>query len=653
MNTGGYESNSGSSGSEGSLSMVEQLRLDGQLPSPKGVALAIMELCRHEDVTTEQIARVVQTDPALAGRLLKLANIAANGAGRPVASIPDAIMRLGQGTVRQVAMGFSLVDQYRHGPCAAFDYDRFWSHSLLMGVAMQALGTLTKIGSADELFACGLMARIGGLALATAHPVEYAGLLERCRDDSQLIALERQHLHTDHNDITSAILGDCGIPKALIEPIHHHEAPEASGFTEGSRPHRLTHLFHHAKRLADLGVAMEAERAGIISELMLLGGKLGLDVNELGGLVDGACERWREWGKILQVPAAALPPFAAMVSAPAPKAETREPPLQPIRVLLVEDEESTRMVMEVVLKQIIGCEVFSATNGQEALTMAVETMPKIVIADWMMPVLDGIGFCKALRATDWGQTMYVIMMTGLDAEEDVVQAFEAGVDDYIAKPVNVRALRARMRAALHYVKLLDAWERDRARLKQFAAELAISNRKFEHSAMTDQLTGLPNRRAGLETLSQAWSAASRSGHGLAVMMIDIDRFKSVNDTHGHAAGDRVLTEVGKLIRATSRKDDHVSRMGGEEFLMVCRDVDLKSTYLAAERLRHNVRDTILRIGDIELRVTVSIGIAAKEESVVDTDNLVIAADRALYAAKQSGRDRSWLSVDNKLFPRLD
>ena len=142
---------------------IEQFRLNGQLPSPKGVALAIMALCRHEDCTTQDIARVVQSDPALSARLLRLANSASH-AGRPVVAIPEAIQRLGLLAVRQLAVGFSLVDQHTKGSCVAFDYPRFWSHSLLMAVAIQELGNLNRVAAPDELFACGLMAHIGSLA---------------------------------------------------------------------------------------------------------------------------------------------------------------------------------------------------------------------------------------------------------------------------------------------------------------------------------------------------------------------------------------------------------------------------------------------------------------------------------------------------------
>jgi diguanylate cyclase (GGDEF)-like protein len=144
----------------------------------------------------------------------------------------------------------------------------------------------------------------------------------------------------------------------------------------------------------------------------------------------------------------------------------------------------------------------------------------------------------------------------------------------------------------------------------------------------------------MNDLAQAWSAANRSGQPLAVMMIDIDRFKSVNDTYGHAVGDKVLTEVAGAIRDAARKDDSVCRMGGEEFLVVCRNTTLKSTLQAAERLRKKVKALKITAGAAELRISISIGVASKEPDMAEADTLVNAADKALYAAKLAGRDRT-------------
>lgn len=629
------------------IKKLEHIPLSGELPSPKGVALAILEMCRRDDSTIAEIARVAQTDPALAGRLIRQANAAATGGGRPVASVTDAILRLGMGTVRNLALGFSLVDQYQNGPCAQFDYQRFWSHSLLMGLAMQRFCVMTGAGSAEELFACGLLARVGCLSLATVYPTEYAQLLQRAEAGRTLAELEHEYLQTDHNELTAALLGEWGIPSALIEPIYHHEAPDKSGFSPGSRPHQLAHLFYLAKCVADLGVAAECERNGRTAELLLLGGKIGLNAEELGATIDELVRSWRDWGELLRVPASALPSFAQMSATHAPRPDDPANAAA-LRILLVDDDATTRCMLEGVLSGTLGHSVACASNGREALALALETMPQIVITDWMMPGMDGLELCRALRANDWGQTIYVIMLTSIEEEDEIVQAFETGVDDFLTKPVNIRTLRARLRAAWHYVQLLEAWERDRAQLKQFAAELAISNRRLAHAAMTDLLTNLPNRRSGMNALSKAWAASHRFGQPLSVMVLDIDHFKRVNDEHGHAVGDTVLREVAQAIQQSARKDDSVCRMGGEEFLMVCQNSDLKSALLAADRLRRMVEGLTIRAGAAQIRSSVSIGVASREPGMNDADALVNAADRALYKAKQAGRNRSCVIIQGQL-----
>lgn len=629
------------------MKKLEHIPLNGELPSPKGVALAILELCRREDTTTAEIAHVAQTDPALTSRLIRQANSAALGAGRPVASVTEAILRLGMGTVRNLAMGFSLVDQYQEGPCEGFDYQAFWSHALLMALAAQKLGDMAQLGAGEELFACGLLAQVGRLALATVYPAAYGKLLTSTDDTLSLLEREREQLQTDHNELTAALLTEWGIPGVLVEPIYHHEHPDASGFSPGSRPYQLVNLLYLARRIADLGLAAGEEHCTLTAELLLLGGKIGLDAEELGATVDELVPRWREWGELLRVPTSALPPFARMSATHALRNDDRSS-ASALRILLVDDDPTTRCILETVLRDGLGHSVVCATTGSEALALAVESQPQIVITDWLMPGISGLELTRALRATEWGQTIYLIMLTSVEDEDEVIEAFEAGVDDFLTKPVNIRTLRARLRAAWHYVQLLEAWERDRAQLKQFAAELAISNRRLEHAAMTDLLTGLPNRRAGMSALTKAWAAADRFQQQLSVLVLDIDHFKQINDTHGHAVGDRVLTEVGHQIQRAARRDDSVCRLGGEEFLMICQNADLKSALLAADRLRRTIEAMAIEVEGATIRTTVSIGVASREPRMGDSDALVNAADRALYRAKQAGRNRSCIIMQDKL-----
>lgn len=628
---------------------INQLNISASLPSPKGVALALLEACRQEDVTIAEIAKLIQTDPALSGRLIQRAN-ATKQTSRAVSSISDAVSRVGLTAVKQLAMGFSLIDQYQQSSSKGFDYQQFWSHSLLMAIAMQELGKVTRVSAPDELFACGLMMRIGCLALASIYPEKYSELLQKQSPDITLNQLEQQYLQTDHNELTAAMLINFGFPTIFVESIYYHETPGESGFSEGSRPYQIVHLLYLAKQIADFALTEECERNQHISQLILLGGKIGLDTETFGAFIDQIVQEWHAWGKILKIPVMDFPhSFEKMMNASAPRPENATNAAS-LRILLVEDDPSSLILTKELLSNVLGHTVFTTSDGQQALALAMEVLPHIVITDWMMPVMNGLELTKSLRTTEWGQNLYVIMLTSIEDEEEVIKAFDAGVDDYITKPINIRAFRARLRAAWHYRQLQESWERDREQLKRFAAELVVTNRKLEYYALTDMLTELPNRRSGMETLAETWSVANRSGQLMAVMLLDIDHFKVINDTYGHAVGDKVLKEISAIIRRTARKGDTFCRMGGEEFLVVCQlgNSDAKSIILFAERLRQQISQQQINIGENHIQITISIGVALKEPGMKSEDHLVNAADKALYAAKNAGRNRAFLTFKNRL-----
>jgi diguanylate cyclase (GGDEF)-like protein len=628
---------------------INQLNISASLPSPKGVALALLEACRQEDVTIAEITKLIQTDPALSGRLIQRAN-ATKQTARAISSVSDAVSRVGLTAVKQLAMGFSLIDQYRQGSSKGFDYQQFWSHSLLMAIAMQESGKVTQVSAPDELFACGLMMRIGCLALASIYSDKYSELLQKQSPDITLNQLEQQYLQTDHNELTAAMLINFGFPTIFVESIYYHETPGESGFSEGSRPYQIVHLLYLSKQIADFALTGECERNQHVSQLILLGGKIGLDTETFGAFIDQIIQEWHTWGKILKIPVTDfLHSFQKMMNASAPRPENATNAAS-LRILLVEDDPSSLILAKELLANVLGHTVFTTSNGQQALALAMEVLPHIVITDWIMPVMNGLELTQSLRATEWGQNLYVIMLTSIEDEEEVIKAFDAGVDDYITKPINIRAFRARLRAAWHYRQLQESWERDREQLKRFAAELAVTNRKLEYYALTDMLTELPNRRSGMETLAETWSVANRSGQLMAVMLLDIDHFKAINDTYGHAVGDKVLKEISVIIRRTARKGDTFCRMGGEEFLVVCQlgNSDAKSIILFAERLRQQISQQQINIGEIHIQITISIGVALKEPGMKSEDHLVNAADKALYAAKNSGRDRVFLTFKNRL-----
>jgi diguanylate cyclase (GGDEF)-like protein len=310
-----------------------------------------------------------------------------------------------------------------------------------------------------------------------------------------------------------------------------------------------------------------------------------------------------------------------------------------LRVLIVEDDSIVAELLIAWLRDVCGYTVMTARNGQEALAVAIDYMPHVVITDWLMPVIDGLELCKALRSSEWGENIYVVMLTSVSEESELYRAFDAGVDDYLVKPVNTRALSARLKAAWRYVRLRDAWERDHARLTTAAAELALTNRRLQEAALSDPLTGLANRRAGLTVLSQVWSASVRYGHLLSVIMIDIDHFKSINDAYGHAAGDLVLQQVSQCLRETARREDSVCRWGGEEFLMICPSVGMHECALFAERLRIRVEQTRLQIDGKVIQLTISAGVSSWAPDSKHVEQMLVQADVALYEAKNGGRNR--------------
>ena len=618
------------------MTQVEQLEISAQLPTPKGVALAVLELSQRENVTLGEIARVVQTDPALSGRLIKLANTASRIA-RPVVSVQEAVVRQGMTTVRQLALGFSLLDQYRAGACDAFDYQAYWSHSLLMGLTMQALGARVRIAAADEMFICGLLAQVGQLALATAYPDEYNAVLTDYRAEGlqSLVAHERIHLETDHTELGSVLMSDWGIPKAFTGPIAQYENTPPPSYPHDSRSTSFTLMLRLSHRLADLGLAEADDRPRLAKEWMSLATELDIPLEASGIFIDELIASWCDWGVLLNIPTVSLPHFAELTQ----RAETSAANKSPLRIVVADGNALTRHRIMGLLVEEGGHFVYPADDGNAALALAMEVLPHVIIAHYNLPRLSGSDLCQALRATDEGQRMHIVLMADDHDEEHLTRAYEVGADAYASSAISAIGLRARLHAAQHLVQLQNAWSKDRAQLRQTAAELAVANRRLANAALTDLLTGLPNRRSAMGLLEQAWSAATRSGSPLSVMMIDIDHFKQINDTYGHASGDIVLRETAHSLRASARREDSVCRIGGEEFLVICPNTDRKAAMQSAERLRANLESKRMPIGQTEKSITASIGVAVREAETADIDALVSAADQALYLAKASGRNQ--------------
>lgn len=629
------------------LAKFDQLKASGDLPSPKGAALAIIRLTQRDDTSLSDLAHAVKSDPAFVGRLIKAANTVHSGGRRPIASIQDALIVLGIPAVRSMALGFSLLSNFTSGSCRNFDYQYFWSRSLAFAVALQALVKITRAAPPDDAFSVGLLTHIGELALATIFPDDYSRLLAERRepDAKSVLELEQRTFVMTHNELTAAMMRDWGLPKVFADPVFHHEAPEEADFLEGSRQHAMLWSLTLADHIADICLAVDAERRAMMPQLLRLGSRLSIDADTLNSMCDKVAREWREWGDLLNVQTSPVPPFEELSQPAAPAQHIPGGELlvqgqegNRLRVLVVDDDPSLRALLRAMLSGA-GHEVFEAGNGQAGFEMALDVQPQIMIVDWMMPEMDGIQLTRSLRQTRIGRGTYILILTGLEEDDKLVEAFEAGVDDYMVKPLRPRLLAARLRAGQRVIELQQEVVRDREEIRHFAAELAVTNRRLQEAALTDALTGFPNRRYVVERIHQEWAASTRNKRPLASMVIDVDQFKRINDSYGHDVGDVVLKQTAVALKSGLRTQDVISRLGGDEFLVVCPDTDMPSALICAERMRKAVETLKISTGTLELSGSVSIGVAVRDATMTDADDLIKCADRGVYLAKQRGRNR--------------
>lgn len=621
---------------------LREIKALGDLPSPRGAALAVMRLTQKPGVSVTELAHAVQTDPALVGRLIKAAN-ALHNKTRPVTAVQDALILLGIATVRYLALGFSLVSIYRGGQCAKFDYPRFWSHSLACAVAMQTLAARTHIACPEEAFSIGLLCRIGELSLASVFPREYAQVLElRERgEDKPLVACEQDNFALTHIELSAAMLQDWGLPRLYVDAVFRHEEPDRVGAPPDSPLYQIVWMLALARLIADLCMADDGERRALMPKLFRYGSTLAIESESLIALGDQVAREWKDWATLLDVDVHDVPPFEEFsqpTAAPALSADGM-PSVEgeALRVLVVDDDKAVRGILTTMLSAS-GYQVFEAVDGQSGFVMALEVHPHIVITDWIMAGMDGVGMTRALRQTKLGRGIYILILAALGDEDKLVEAFAAGVDDFLLKPVQPRVLGARLRAAQRVVTLQREIEQDRDEIRRFAAELAVTNRRLQEAALTDVLTGLPNRRYAIEFFQREWLAANRSKRPLACMLIDVDNFKAINDCHGHDVGDAVLKQVSAAIKKALRAQDVACRTGGDEFTVICPQTDLPAALVCAERVRKAVAAMEVDAGHARVNCGLSIGVGVRDAGTADIDVLLKRADEGLYLAKQRGRN---------------
>ncbi len=316
-----------------------------------------------------------------------------------------------------------------------------------------------------------------------------------------------------------------------------------------------------------------------------------------------------------------------------------EQEVEPLKILAVDDDPMTLMGLKKMLEEGGGKTVYTAENGDDALSLALEILPDMIITDWRMPKVSGIDLCRIIRSTSLTKHIYIIMLTGKESDDEHIQALDAGADDFVIKPFTPRVLEARMNSGERIIRFQQKISQDHEVIEKYAARLAAANRKLETMAMTDALTGLPNRRSALNRLQEEVSESRRHNTPLSCIMIDIDHFKLINDGFGHDIGDRVLKKIADIFSTTARSYDMVSRIGGEEFLVICARSSLAESRQLAERLRQAIHTLRINMEDNTIHTTISLGVASWHGDMSSGEDMTKAADRALYRAKQQGRNR--------------
>lgn len=618
-----------------------ELKASGNLPSPKGPALRVMELCQREDVTLPEIIQVMRVDPALAGRILKLANSAAFGRPRPAAALtPDVLMSIGIRSVNQVVLAFSLVSANRAGQCPGFDYGLFWSRSAAAAVATQLLGAATRVASLAEAFTLGLLTNIGRLALASLYPTRYGELIAQAGGQfaPALTELEKQAFGHGHLDITAAMMRDWGLPRLFADAVLCHEAPELAESAAESRSSRLVKCLYLGAQLADLCFVPQSARAAEFVRLLPLAQELDIGSDSLVALGDQMLREWMEWGALLELTVHEVAPFSTL------ELTAEDADMQPVGtprqlgILVVDDDPAVRLLLQNILTGASHT-VHTAHDCHAGLMQALHHQPQLVIVDLLMAQQESLLLIKSLRETEFGRAIYIIVLTIADDDDMLSAALNAGADDYITKPVGEKRLLARLQASTRMIREQQALRLEQVELGRRLLELTIANQHAQEAALTDVLTGLYNRRHAMERLAQEWAEAERGHRPLSVLVLDIDHFKVVNDKHGHDAGDAALCQFADILRAFSRAPDVPCRFGGEEFLLIAPDTSLEGAQRLAERIRSAVQNKALTVAEVSIRLTVSIGVAEKAAAHANVDQLIKAADEALYQAKQHGRNR--------------
>ena len=484
-----------------------------RFPSPPAVALKILEAVRGNDNSFEEIAQIINADPSLALRVLKIANSSLYGLKKSVSSLAQATGLIGTDAIKNIALSFVIVGEFQDKAQGSLDLDLFWRRSLTTAVAAEFIGK--TVGHRDQdLFVSGLLQDMGVLVLFLSLPDDYTTVLDNKRINGKgLCHEEREKFGCDHTEIALHLFTAWNLPDSIKLPIRYsHDVADAN---KEVQPSAL--ILQIADQIAAMyhGLRSSSKAASVHD---LLSNQWNLEASQIHELIDTVGERSSEVLKIFDIDPQEMKPFS-----------------------------------------------------------------------------------------------------------QIMQEANAALGDL----------------NLTYEQLVFDLKQAQQNSEQLARELQQANENLKKLAYRDSLTGLYNRRFFFKVFASEMDRATRYQLPLSLLLLDLDFFKAVNDTHGHQAGDQVLQRMGSILSSIIRTTDLGVRYGGEEFAVLLPETAPNKAIVLAQRLRRAVEKEEFECGDAKLSVTISIGLSGSEQvgKELDPDKFIEQCDKALYRAKENGRNR--------------
>jgi diguanylate cyclase (GGDEF)-like protein len=496
--------------SQVSPEILQRLRLCTSFPTPPPVAMQVVQLAQNPDIDLAKVADAVSADPAIAAKVMRIANSAMYARRRQSSNLRQALIVLGLNATLTLALSFTLVNALKRNPPKGFDFQAYWRRTILSATWGKLLAGELGRRDAEEVFLAALLQDLGMLAVDRIWPEAYAGITVFSLDHARIAQHEQNCIGTDHRLIGAALLGIWNMPANLALAVQHSHDPAAAGVEPDDRPFVRTVAL--AGELADVWLTGRSNEVALKRVGQLVHKHLGILPNRLAELFDTIREQ--------------LP----------------------------------------VAESVFEMDLFDAAQMQDITDTARE----------------------------------ILVVRNLHALSEVQD------------------------------------------LQSKTNRLEEENVELKHESTRDGLTNVFNRRYFEDALAREFDTASRHAWPLSVVFVDLDRFKQINDSHGHQAGDAVLVEVATLLGESLRDTDVVARYGGDEFVLLLPGVDASQADRVGQRLVAGAHGRMATTAEgRKVEITLSLGIATcdSQHRFTSPKDLLAAADSALYHSKRNGRDR--------------